>query len=106
MYKVYIAGKITGDPDYQIKFTAYEQAYISKGWTVLNPARLPSNMQPADYMRICLAMIDSADIVIFLPDYEESPGAMLEYSYCKYINKHTAFVSKENAKERITLNES
>lgn len=44
-------------------------------------------MQPADYMRICFAMIDTADVVAFLPGYETSTGAQLELQYCFYIDK-------------------
>ncbi|WP_417344296.1 DUF4406 domain-containing protein [Gemmiger sp.] len=85
--KVYIAGKITGDPGYRDKFAAAE---IQLGWqgnTVLNPAELPEGMAPADYMRICFAMIDVADAVVFLPDAAESAGARLERAYCEYIGK-------------------
>ena len=85
--KLYIAGKITGDPGYRLKFGIAAEAYRKKGYVVLNPARLPEGMQPADYMRICLAMIDTADAVAFLPGYETSPGALLELQYCRYTGK-------------------
>ena len=78
--KIYIAGKITGDPGYRDKFAAAE---IQLGWqwhTVLNPAELPEGMAPADYMRICFAMIDVADA-------KDSAGAKLEMAYCNYIGK-------------------
>ena len=75
--KVYIAGKITGDPGYRDKFAAAEIQLGGKGHTVLNPAELPEGMAKADYMRICFAMIDVADAVIFLPDAAESAGARL-----------------------------
>ena len=67
--KIYIAGKITGDPDYKAKFEAAAEAYKKKGYTVLYPSWMPVGMQPADYMRICFAMIDTADVVAFLPGY-------------------------------------
>ncbi len=86
--KVYIAGKITGDPDYKAKFTEVENFYKKKGYIVLNPAVLPSGMQPADYMRICFAMIDTADVVAFLPDFKRSTGADVEHAYCCYIDKN------------------
>lgn len=44
----------------------------NEGHIVLNPAHLPEGMKSADYMRICLAMIDSADLVAFLPGWESS----------------------------------
>lgn len=46
-------------------------------------------MTPADYMRICLAMIDVADSVVFLPSAKDSAGARLERAYCEYIGKET-----------------
>ena len=85
--KVYIAGKITGDPGYRDKFAAAEIQLGRQGHVVLNPAELPEGMAPEDYMRICFAMIDVADAVIFLPDAAESAGARLEMAYCEYIGK-------------------
>lgn len=85
--KIYIAGKIAGDLDYKSKFGIVAEDYRKMGYAVLNPARMPKGMQKADYMRICFAMIDTADVVIFLPGYETSPGAQLELQYCLYIDK-------------------
>lgn len=50
-------------------------------------------MAPADYMRICFAMIDVADAVVFLPDAAESAGARLEKAYCEYVGKEMEFWS-------------
>lgn len=85
----YIAGKITGDPDYKSKFDAMK-GRILEAWPwcqVLNPADNPPGMRNADYMRLSFAMIDCADVVIFLPDWEESKGARIEKAYCEYIGK-------------------
>lgn len=87
--KIYIAGKITGDPDYQLKFMKARTQLMKQGDIVLSPAVLPSGMEPADYMKICFAMINVADAVAFLPDYARSQGAMLELAYCNYIHKET-----------------
>ncbi len=85
--KVYIAGQITGDKQYRKKFAAVEKEMKREGDVVLNPATLPTGMTPADYMRICFSMIESADLVVFLPGFTRSKGAMLEYDYCSYIGK-------------------
>lgn len=85
--KIYIGGKITGDSDYKARFDTAAEEYRKKGYTVLNPACLPAGMQKTDYMRICFAMIDTADAAVFLPGYETSPGAQLELQYCFYIDK-------------------
>lgn len=90
--KAYIAGMITGDPNYKDKFQVAKSALEAEEFVVMSPAWLPEGMQPADYMRICFAMMESVDIVAFLPDYEKSRGAMLEYSWCQYVGKQTYFL--------------
>lgn len=90
--KVYIAGKITGDDNYKSRFEYAEKSLHKQGFTVLNPAVLPEGMRPADYMRLCFSMIDCADIVAFLPNYENSKGATIEFDLCQYIGKQTMFL--------------
>lgn len=89
--KIYIAGKITGDPNYKEKFANMESKLLKMpGTVVINPAKLPQGLTPADYARICFAMIGSSNLVIFMSDYKESQGALLEMQYCKYIGKKWA----------------
>jgi len=85
--KVYIAGAITGVPDYRDKFGIAKKALEREGHTVLNPAALPEGMEKKDYMRICFAMIDTADVITFLPNWENSKGANVERAYVTYIEK-------------------
>lgn len=63
MAKVYIAGKISGDPLAKVKFEETACRYRKDGDIVLNPAELPEGMERADYMEICFAMINAADVV-------------------------------------------
>ena len=73
--KVYLAGKITGDPNYREKFAAAAKKLEERaGVTVISPAVTPEGLKKADYMRICFAMLESADTAVFLPDWEDSPG--------------------------------
>lgn len=86
--KVYLAGKITGDPDYREKFAEWAMRIEkTRGAVVISPAVTPAGLTKADYMRICLAMLDSADEVVFLPDWQGSPGARLEMHWCEYTGK-------------------
>ena len=88
--KIYISGKITGDPNYREKFAAAEKFYYEQGAIVLNSATHPGGMDRSDYMRICFAMIDSADTVVMLNDWPTSEGAKAEFAYAKYIGKNIA----------------
>lgn len=84
---VYIAGPITGVTNYWEAFERAEDDLSGLGYIPLSPARLPEGMSPRRYMRICFAMIDAADAVLFLEGSERSDGALLEARYCKYTGK-------------------
>lgn len=94
--KAYIAGKITGDSTYREKFQWAQKALEGEGFIVLNPAELPEGMSPSNYMRICISMIDCADVVAFLPDYLQSRGARIEFDLCQYMGKQTMFLESMN----------
>ena len=87
MKVIYLSGPITHNPDYLRDFNKAENELIVKGYTVLNPAKLPKGLTNEQYMRIDLAMIDSADAVVLLPKWTESQGAQREVDYCRYIKK-------------------
>ena len=84
---VYIAGPISGVEKYWEAFEKADDALQAAGFIGLSPSRLPWGMTREQYMRICFAMLDSADAVLFLPGSYNSQGAMLEYNYCGYIGK-------------------
>ena len=85
--KIYIAGKITGNENYREEFAKAQAELEKDGHIVLNPAVLPEGLTKGEYMRICFAMIDVADQVVFLPGWQDSDGARLEEQYCRYIEK-------------------
>lgn len=100
--KVYIAGRITGDPRYREKFAEAEAALRGEGHIPLNPAVLPEGMEKDDYMRICTAMLDSADAIGLLGDWTSSPGAQLEMHYADYVGKKKMDLWKMLAVRRST----
>lgn len=85
---VYISGRMSGLPDMGKKhFREAESRLLDAGYTVLNPASLPYGMDKAKYMPICLAMLDAADAVFMLSDWQDSPGARIEEAYAEYQGK-------------------
>lgn len=87
--KIYIAGRITGDPGYPQKFARASVA-LRRHWpeaVILNPAALPAGMAPADYMAICLPMLLRCGIAVFLPDWQRSNGARIERALAAYCGK-------------------
>lgn len=84
---VYISGPITGVRNYWKAFEAAEDELTAIGCVPLSPSRLPGGLTRAQYMQICMAMIDSADAVLALPGWENSLGATIEVRYCQYIDK-------------------
>ena len=99
--RVYIGGKITGDAGYREKFAKVETVLSKIGHCVMNPAKLPSGMEDGDYMRICFAMIDCADVVVLLPDWQESAGARLERAYAERIGKEVVVADQRRIDEYL-----
>ena len=58
--KIYISGKIAGDPDYKGKFARAAAQLERLGATVINPATAPEGLTKLDYMRICFAEMKPA----------------------------------------------
>ena len=85
MKKYYIAGPIRGIPDYKKRFEAVRRVLEAEGCAALDPSLLPEGMEQADYMRICIAMIQSADRMILLGGWENSEGAKIEKAYAEMV---------------------
>lgn len=101
--KVYLAGKITGDPGYRAKFREARERVEWMGHIALDPSVLPEGMETADYMRICTAMLDSADAIGLLRDWADSPGAKCEMDLAQYLGKriiHTWMIPEPMRREK------
>jgi len=82
---IYIAGPMSGLPEHNYPaFYAAEKKLVNLGHHVINPARLDDESGETArtwdwYLRRDLqAMLGSADVVVLLPGWESSRGAMLE----------------------------
>jgi hypothetical protein len=74
-------------PKYWEPFEEAEEDLTALGYIVLNPSHLPEGMTNEQYMRICFAMIDRADAVLFVKGVDASDGVELENKYAKYVGK-------------------
>jgi hypothetical protein len=88
--KIYISGAITNDQEYKAKFAEVEKR-LQKNYIVLNPAILPEGMKYTDYMKICMPMVEIADSIFILKDWEKNKGAKAEVAYAKALNKVTIY---------------
>lgn len=96
---IYIAGKISGDPNYKEKFEAAQKQLEAAGYVVLNPAWLPSEGFEYDaYMRISRAMLRECEEICMLPDWKDSRGAMEEYIYAQKFEKGICFLGRDGDK--------
>lgn len=92
--KVYVGGKITGNPNFMEEFAEATAALQEKGHKVMNPAVLPAGFAHGEYMNVCYAMLAVCEAVYFLRNWEDSVGALMEYDYAKYLSKKV-FYQKE-----------
>lgn len=82
---MYISGPITGTDDHEMRF-AKAEAYLKKlGFSVINPeplgAVMPEDAKHEEFMKICYPLLDLADFIYMLNDWDISTGAALEMQY-------------------------
>lgn len=98
---VYIAGKMRGLKDYgRQHFEDAAKRLEAAGFIVLNPASLPVGMPNYKYMPICLSMLEAADYIYMLDNWEDSEGANIEYRFARCQGKQVLF-EKDESVERM-----
>ena len=79
--KIYIAGKMTGLPDFGYPTFHAEAAHLrALGHEVMTPAENPAPPCGSwgGYMRMAIAQLVQCDTIRLLPGWEDSSGARLE----------------------------
>ena len=84
--KIFLSGPISTRLDtYKAEFDKAAEIVADAGHIPLNPAWMPLGLQQKDYMRISMAMLESADLLVAHPDWAESKGATIERTYAEKV---------------------
>ena len=88
MAKIYIAGPISGLPNFtRDAFNAEAHRLLGLGHVALNPAILPDGLEQHEYMAICIEMVKMAEQLVMLPGWERSAGARAEHALAIKLGK-------------------
>ena len=82
--KIYIAGKITGNPDYMKQFEDAERRLLEQGHAVINPVK-SEGFSYREYINMGLCQLMHCDIIYLLRGWRSSPGAILERKYAQTV---------------------
>lgn len=86
MKRIYIAGPMTGLPEFN--YPAFNKAAAKLraiGYEVENPAENPDQPSWQHYMRLAVRQLASCEAVALLPEWEHSRGAKEEFRLAKVL---------------------
>ena len=78
--KIYIAGAISNNPDYESHFKDAEEYFKAQGHAVINPVK-NLGFEYREYIDMGLCELMKCDGIYLLDGWQESSGARLEFLY-------------------------
>lgn len=92
--KIYLSGKISGDPDFKRKFEEKARELTELGYQVFNPAVHPDIFTWEQFMELDLLALSHCDSIYLLDDWKDSRGAQMEYDQALRLGKEIMFDSE------------
>ena len=86
---IYIAGPITGVPDYKVRFSEAVKKVRGafKDCVIYKPARLPGGHTESWYMKQAIKMMFGANVIAFMQGWQHSAGCRVERALAEKLNK-------------------
>lgn len=82
--KIYISGKITGNPNYKAEFAEAEDLIRRNGHIAVNPAKIIDDDNNGRALYKGINELFFCDAILMLENWETSEGAKIEKAFAKY----------------------
>ena len=92
--KMYISGKMKGQPDFRTRFNEIEKLYESQ-YKVINPCRIEHSSDDWEERILTdLNILKHCDIIYMLDNWKDSNGAQVEHYFAQGMGKKIIYQSQ------------